>query len=254
MSASTGARRAFDVVFCDIDGCLGPETHEPLDAEALARLAAHNRRAESVRDVPVVTLCSGRPQPFAEALCRLLSNTTVPVVAENGVWVYDPAGQSYHLDPAITSEHLRWVSEATAYFQAEWLPRGVIIQPGKTASISLWHPDTPFLREACKRFEERFAREGWKFRVSMTVSWVNCDLGHVSKRTGIDRVFAMSGLTHARAAGIGDSLSDLAIAERVAFFGCPSNADPRLKPHARYVSPSAEVAGVFEILDAISRA
>jgi hypothetical protein len=248
----TPARR-FDAVFCDIDGCLGPETHEPLDARALARLAEHNRRAESAGDVPVVTLCSGRPEPFAEALCRFIANTTVPIVAENGVWVYDPRDQRYLLDPAITPEHRRWVREATAYVEAEWSPRGVVIQPGKAASVSVWHPDTPFLRGVMPALQDRFRREGWGFRVSMTVAWINCDLAHVSKTTGIDRVMAMTGLSPARCAGIGDSLSDLSIAERVAFFGAPANADERLRPHAHYVSSLHEVAGVFDILGVLSR-
>lgn len=247
------AKRRFDAVFCDIDGCLGPETHEPLDAAALARLGEHNRRAESARDVPVVTLCSGRPQPFAEAICRFIANTTIPIVAENGVWVYDPRDQRFLLDPAITPEHRRWVREATAYIEAEWYPKGVVIQPGKAASVSLWHPDTPFLRGIMPGLKERFTREGWGFRVSMTVAWINCDLDHVSKSSGIDRVLAMTGLTRDRCAGIGDSLSDLSIAERVAFFGCPANADPKLKPHAQFVSAKSEVAGVFEILEAVSR-
>ncbi len=245
--------RRFDAVLCDIDGCLGPESHHPLDAMALARLAEHNRRAETVGDVPVVTLCSGRPQPFVEALCRVIANTTVPCVCENGVWVYDPRGQRFLRDPAITAEHLAWVRDATAYLEAEWIPRGVVIQPGKAASISLWHPETEILKRASPMLVERFAREGWGFRVSMTVAWINCDLAHVGKGTGIDRVYNMTDLTKDRCAGIGDSLSDLPIAERVAFFACPVNADERLKIHAHRVTKAEEIDGVFEILAELSR-
>ena len=246
-------RRRFDAVFCDIDGCLGPESHHPLDAQALARLAEHNQRAESVRDVPVVTLCSGRPQPFVEALCRVIANTSVPCVCENGVWVYDPRGQRFLRDPAITADNLAWVRDATAYLEAEWIPRGVVIQPGKAASISLWHPQTEILRQASPVLVERFAREGWAFRVSMTVAWINCDLAHIGKGTGIDRVYAMTDLTKDRCAGIGDSLSDLPIAERVAYFACPANADERLKAHAQRVVPGEEIEGVFEILNALEQ-
>ena len=247
------AKRRFDAVFCDIDGCLGPESHHPLDAKALARLAEHNQRAETVGDLPVVTLCSGRPQPFVEALCRVIANTTIPCVCENGVWVYDPRGQRFLRDPAITAEHLAWVRDATAYLEAEWIPRGVVIQPGKAASISLWHPDTELLRQASPVLVERFTREGWGFRVSMTVAWINCDLAHVSKATGIARMMAMVGLDRAHAAGIGDTMGDMAIREKVAFFACPSNADPNLKAHADYVSPLPEIEGVLDILERLAR-
>lgn len=246
-------RRRFNAVFCDIDGCLGPESHEPMDAYALARLADHNRRAEEAGDVPVVTLCSGRPQPFVEALCRVIANTSVPCVCENGVWVYDPRGQRFLRDPAITAEHMGWVREATRYLESEWTPKGVVIQPGKAASISLWHPELAELQRVWPILEERFSREGWGFRVSMTVAWINCDLKHVSKGTGIDRVFQITGLTRERCAGIGDSFSDMPILERVAAFGCPANADERLKARADRIVGAHEIAGVFEILEWLSR-
>jgi hydroxymethylpyrimidine pyrophosphatase-like HAD family hydrolase len=60
-----------------------------------------------------------------------------------------------------------------------------------------------------------------------------------------------TGFTKERLAGVGDSLSDLAIAERVAYFAVPKNADERLKPHAQYVSPLEEIDGVLEILERV---
>ncbi len=43
-------------------------------------------------------------------------------------------------------------------------------------------------------------------------------------------------------------MGDMAIREGVGFFACPSNADPRLKKVADYVSPKAEVEAVLDIL------
>lgn len=240
--------RRFDAIICDIDGCLGPESAAPLDARALAVIAEHNRHAIREGDRPILTLCSGRPQPYAEAMCRLLGNTELPCVAEMGVWLYDPKANRFLRDPAIAPEHLRAVHEATRWIERELLPRGVVIQPGKTASISLWHPDTPTLMAHKPRLVETFAREGWPLRVSSTVAWINCDLAHVSKATGIERLMRETGLTRDRLAGIGDTLGDLAIREHVAWFGCPSNAVDELKARAEYVSPRPEVEGVLDIL------
>lgn len=234
-------------IICDIDGCLGPESAAPLDAAALARIASHNRRAEAEGGA-VLTLCSGRPQPFVECLCRLLSNTTVPCVAEMGVWVFDPRTMGFHLDPSITVAHLAAVREAEAWVRADLGPRGVVIQPGKAASISLWHADTAGLFALRPVLVERFAREGWPLRVSSTVAWINCDLAHVSKGTGLARALRMVGLEKGSLAGIGDTTGDLAIREAVAWFGCPRNAAPELRRVADYVSPHAEVEGVLDIL------
>lgn len=245
-------RRRFDVIISDIDGCLAPESAGPLDAEALARLAAHNRRAESAGDVPVLTLCSGRPQPFAEALCRLLHNTTIPCIAENGVWLYDPRDGTYHRDPAITADDLRAVAAATAWMEAELIPGGFVMQPGKAASISLFHPDTARLRELMPGLERRFAAEGWPFRVSMTVAWINCDLRHVSKGTGVARLMERAGLSKDRAAGIGDMPSDLVMRDHVSFFACPANAAAEVRRVADYISKAEEIGGVLDILGVIS--
>jgi hypothetical protein len=245
--------RRFDAVICDVDGCLGPESTAPLDAPALAVLAEHNRRAIEAGDRPVITLCSGRPQPFVEALCRLLGNSALPAIAEMGVWVFDPRGNQYLLDPSITPDHLAAVRDAERFVLRDLAPRGVVIQPCKTASMSLWHADTAYLMTLKPMLAQTFAREGWPLRVSSTVAWINCDLAHVNKDTGIVRLLALTGLTRDRLAGVGDTLGDLAIRRSVAYFACPSNADPALAAHADYVSPRPEVEGVIDIVARLGR-
>ncbi len=242
------------MLFCDIDGCLAPESTGAMDLVSLAKVAEHNRLAQSRRDRPIVTLCSGRPQPFAEAMTKLLANATVPLVAENGVWVYDPATNAYIMDPAITREHRAAVREAAAWLEAEFGPVGVTQQPGKAASVSLYHPDTSVLKRILPRVRAEFEARAWPMRVSMTWLYINCDLAHVSKGTGLDRAVAMlperlgHPIDRSRLAGIGDTPSDLAIRERVAWFGCPGNADAQLKAAADVVATRHEAAGVAELL------
>jgi hydroxymethylpyrimidine pyrophosphatase-like HAD family hydrolase len=240
--------RRFDAVICDIDGCLGPESAAPMDAPLLTKIAEHNILATTRGDRPVLTVCSGRPQPYAEAMCRFLANSAVPCVAENGVWLYDPRDNRFLIDPAITSADRKAVREASAWVETELLPRGVIIQPGKTASISLWHPDTAFLMGLMPAIRATFEKHGWNLRVSNTVAWINCDLQHVSKGSGIRRLLEICHFEKSRLAGIGDQLSDLAIRDNVAFFACPSNADKALAARADFVSSEAEVRGVLDIL------
>lgn len=243
----------FDAVICDIDGCLSPETSEPMDTPRLARLAEYNRLAQERGDRPVLTVCSGRPEPFAEAMCRLLGNRTLPAIAENGVWLYHPRDNGWDRDPAITPEHLRAVQEAREWVEAELGPRGVVMQPGKAASISLYHRDTPLLRSLEGPVREEFRRRGWPLRVSMTWYYINCDLEHISKATALDRFTAVTGLVRERLAGIGDTMSDAAIADKVAWFACPANAAEGIRARADYVAKGAETAGVVEILELLSR-
>ena len=239
----------FDLVVSDNDGCLVAETTAPFDLESLAKIAEHNRLAESRKDRPVLTLCSGRPQPFAEGMCRLLANTTAPCVAENGVWLYHPGPNIYEIDPAIRPEHRKAVREAAAWLEEEFGPRGVSQQPGKAASISLYHPDATYLRSIENVVRAGFEQRGWPLRVSMTWFYMNCDLKHVSKATGLDRLLKHTRTPRERLAGIGDTPGDLPIRERVAFFACPANAMEEIKKVADYISPFPEARGVVDILE-----
>src|SRR6185295_16216301 len=95
-STQAGRHRRFDLVICDIDGCLAPESTAPIDLASLARVAAYNRRAYETGEAPPLTLCSGRPQPFAEAMCRMI-DVRQPCVCENGAWVYERSANRYEL-------------------------------------------------------------------------------------------------------------------------------------------------------------
>jgi hydroxymethylpyrimidine pyrophosphatase-like HAD family hydrolase len=248
----TTSHPRFDAIICDIDGCLSDEGTAPFDLDALSKIAAHNRRAIERRDVPILTVCSGRPQPFAEAMCRAIHNTELPCVAENGVWLYHPGTNVYDMDPSITRQHLDAVNAASAWIREGFGPRGVSQQPGKSASISLYHDDTPYLMdEVMPAVSAGVQVCAWPLRVSRTERYVNLDLTHISKSTALDRLFEQTGLTRERLAGIGDSASDLAIRERVAFFACPANAIAELKDRADLVAGRSQVKGVLEIIDAL---
>lgn len=242
--------RRFDLVICDIDGCLAPESSTLFDLPALAAVRDYARAARERGDRPALTLCSGRPQPFAEAICRLIDAMDVPSVCENGAWLYHPATNRYELDPAITDAHLAAVADASAWSRQTWGPRGVTLQPGKAASVTLYHPDAGFLRDTVfPAVRDEFDRRAWPFRVTMTWFYINCDLTHVSKGSGIDRLLRAHPVPRARLAGIGDTPGDRCIADRVGFFACPANAQAAIKEHAHYIAPRPEAHGVLDILD-----
>jgi hydroxymethylpyrimidine pyrophosphatase-like HAD family hydrolase len=238
----------FDLVICDIDGCLSPESHAPINIWGLTKLAEHNRLAIEKLDRPLITLCSGRPIGFVECLCRLMQNTLIPCIGENGVWLWRPNDNSFECDRNITDEHLEMVHEARKLLRSLYQAKGVIQQPGKTASIALYHSDTTYLRSIVPSITEQFQKRDWPIRVSMTWLYINCDLAHVNKATAIDRLLSQTEIDPARTAGIGDTMGDQFIAQRVAWFGCPANADAEIKKSAACVSQHKEVEGVLDLL------
>ena len=244
--------RQYDVIISDIDGCLSPEASTPFDVDNLAKIAHHNTLALERGDRPMLTVCSGRPQPFAEAMCRLLQNSLLPCVCENGAWLYHPSTNVYTLDPAITKSHLQAVHDLSAWCLDTFGPTGVTQQPGKTASVTLYHPDTAYLKTLVSKVESQCKLASWPFRVSMTWLYINCDLAFVNKGTGLARLAQSIRYDKARTVGIGDTLAHKYIADFVGFFACPGNAQPGIKEHAHYISPMAEAAGVVDILNRVS--
>ncbi|MCA9246168.1 MAG: HAD family phosphatase [Planctomycetales bacterium] len=250
MQFPTSAR--FDLVICDVDGCLSPESSAPWDLASIAEVARHNRRAIEQRDRPIVTLCTGRPEPFAEAMCRAIGNDVAPCVAENGAWLFFPDRNGFSLDPAITPEQREIVHLASRRMHELYGPQGVTQQPGKAAAVTLYHEDPQFLRSICDDVRAEFERNAWPFRISMTWLYINCDLQHISKASGIVRLLNELGVAKPRIAGIGDTTSDLPIREASAWFACPANAQPEMRDLADYVSPHEEAAGVVDILRQIT--
>lgn len=242
----------YDLVICDIDGCLSPESHAPINDAALSKVAEHNRQAVANRDRPIVTLCSGRPISFVEAVCRFVHNTIVPAIGENGVWLYRPDVNVFEMDPAITTDHLEAVHDASTLLREKYHSSGVVEQPGKSAAVTLYHSDTEYLRSIMPEVKQELADRGWPFRVTMTWFYINCDLQHVNKATGIERLFAQTGIDPSRTAAIGDTLADKFMADSVNFFACPANAAPEIKKSANYVSPHEEIDGVLDILSRLS--
>lgn len=246
--------RRFDAVFCDVDGCLMPEDQDGADLEALQQVTDYNAAAERDGDRPVIVPCTGRPQPYAEAVCRMLGCKALPAICEHGVWTYDFAKHRWTMDPTITNEDLRAVREMEAWVRKELGPKGCFMQLGRSAAVTIFHDDVEWLAaEVVPVLERLIEAKRWPMRVSMTWTCINVDLEHVSKGRAIERLIAQFGLDRARLAGIGDTMSDLAIHDSVAWFGCPMNADEKLKPHADVVAAKPMARGVVELLEHLVR-
>ena len=241
----------FDAILCDIDGCLSPERPGAMNLPALAKVAGWNTRARTAGDVPALTLCTGRPLPFAEAVARAVGAMDLPVVCEGGVWLLEMNPYRWSMDPRITSAHRELIREVERWALAQF--EGAFLESGKSGAVTIFHQRGPEYLEqvVVPAVRTRINDERWPLRASMTWTCVNVELAFISKASGIDRLLGRTGLQRERLVGIGDTLSDMAIRERVAFFACPANADEQLKAHADYVSDKEEAEGVLDILSTL---
>lgn len=250
MTPRASSRRRFDAVFCDVDGCLLPETTEPADLIALGAVAEHNARAVRDRDRPVVVPCTGRPQPFCEAVCKMLGRLDgLPAICEHGGWRYYFEEHRWEIEPDITAPDREAIRAAERWVEGDLGTLGCFLELGKHTGLTIIHPDAGHLhRELLPMIRRTVEERAWPFQVATTWTCVNLTLAHVSKGLAIRRTIDEFGLDRSRCAGIGDTMGDLAIRREVAWFGCPANALDELKPHADAVSNSPLARGVVELL------
>lgn len=242
----------YDAILCDIDGCLSPEQLGSMNLPALAKVADWNRRARESGDVPALTLCTGRPLPFAEAVARAVGALDLPIVCEGGVWLLEMSPYRWSMDPRIDDGHREIIREVERWAVSQF--EGAFLESGKSGAVTIFHERGPEYLEkvVVPAVWTRINDEGWPLRASMTWTCVNVELEFISKASGIDRLLERTGLQSERLVGIGDTMSDVPIRERVAFFACPANADEQLKAMVDFVSDKEEAEGVLDILKRIS--
>lgn len=182
-----------------------------------------------------------------------------------------PTPTGYELDPAITREHLvavRDLSDCNANARRRQdlgHEVGVTQQPGKVASVSLYHPDTAYLKSLMPMIEQQVAHAGWPIRVSATWLYINLDLKHVRRGAGWtaccagcerewgglrDEASIPTGRRRTQRRGSRGSETRPAtcsIRERCGFFACLANAQDEIKRAADYVSTLDEPRGVLDI-------
>lgn len=242
------------MVFCDVDGCLMPEATTPADLVALGAVAEHNARAVRDRDRPVVVPCTGRPQPFCEAVCKILGRLGgIPAICEHGGWRYFFEEHRWDIEPGITAADRDAIRLAEEWVSGDLAGLGCFLELGKHTGVTIIHHDHAYLHgELLGHVESVVADRGWPFRVATTWTCINLTLACVSKGRAIRRTMAELGLDRSRCAGIGDTMGDLAIRDEVGWFGCPANALDELKPHADAVAGAPEARGVLELLALLS--
>ncbi len=239
------------LLISDVDGCLTPEDSTPFDPDLFHHLTQRLRALSPPRGNTPLLLCTGRPQPYVEALLKILGLHT-PAIAENGAVVYTLDGNHAAYGPGVTPAKIEGLRAVRAHLEHHLLPRhpGTLIQFGKEAHLSVYSTDAAALKEAAEmagRFVETQALPPLDIRP--THFYLNLSMHGVDKGTALDAILQQFGVPREAIAGVGDTTGDLAIRERCGRFACPANAQEEIRAIADYVAPREATAGFLNILD-----
>ncbi|MGB1285816.1 MAG: hypothetical protein ACPG7F_04715, partial [Aggregatilineales bacterium] len=132
------------LVVLDIDGIFTMGEAQTLDLTLLSRLAELNRRAKIDTQLPAVTLNTGRPSAYVEAIMQAIGGWQ-PALYESGAGLYFPQSYQFQQTPLLTSDQMATFKTILDAVDKEFVRTGrAYWQPGKTVCFSLFAhaPDT----------------------------------------------------------------------------------------------------------------
>ena len=90
-------------------------------------------------ELPPMTLCTGRPQPYVEALAKIL-DIRLPLICESGAVIYTLADNHARYAKGVTAEKVAGLRAVRCFVEDEILPKypGTLLQFGKEVQISVY--------------------------------------------------------------------------------------------------------------------
>jgi hypothetical protein len=240
------------IVLVDIDGCLLPKGNFGGDLLVLEKIKQYNRKSRIAPKVPAVTLCSGRPAPYVEALMKLIEGY-IPAIFEWGAGIYFPASYDFQYS-ALFTEEVRAVRQEILDITTRAIKRGEIkakIQPGKEVAITLYPVNGVTTDELYKTLKQQWIciKGVTLYEIQVTQTRIDLLPVGIKKDLGILALGNILNLDPENILGIGDDESDLSFLNYAGLSGCPINAHPKVKEKVDYVSPLEHGFGVIDILE-----
>ena len=235
----------------DIDGCLAAP-YQPYDLDRLQALAAHAHAAGALSDNgtpptarPVLTLCSGRPYSYVEAMAQTLGLVT-PVLFESGAGRFDPVAAQTTWHPALTDELEEQLDTMRAWFRTEAIPGTKIsLDHAKRAQAGIVTPDPAeiqAIRPKALAFVENHLPGLKVFTTDVSIDVLS---PQITKRAGLEWLGAHLNVSLASMAYIGDTDGDIVALEAVGRSFAPTNAHASVKSCVDHVTQDAVAAGTL---------
>jgi len=236
------------LVVVDVDGCLTPGEGQPWNFKALGCVAQLNRESRHNPQVPAVTLCTGRQEPYVEVLMQAI-DAHLPAIYENGGGLYFPQEYCFVENPLITPEMREALSGVKAALCQEIVETGRgYFQPGKEVSLTLYPTNHTPVHELHRIAIEVLTAQQARYTAQASVSCVDILPEGVDKGTGVKWLSDETGIPLAQIGGVGDSTSDLKFLRLVGHSAAPANATDEVKTAVDYISPYEDGDGVVDIL------
>lgn len=234
----------------DLDGCMTDPFITP-DWKAFSKVRQLNLNSHFDFNIPPLTICTGRPMPYAEAMAQILG-IRIPFLFESGGGMYDVEKNELTWNPALTKERELEVTEIKKWAKTHLIDRfpSSIPEFAKFTDIGVINPDSSVIYEIRDISHEFIHRNYPHFEVHYTEVSVNIILKKANKGEGIKFICEHLGYGLEEVAYIGDSSGDIPGLTIVKMPFAPVNATDQVKEVAR-VTRGKSTDGVLEAYHAI---
>jgi len=235
----------------DIDGCISHPFRSP-DWEAITQIRELNLQSREDDTIPSLTLCTGRPFPYAEAVAQWL-DVRHPFVFESSL-IYFPKDHRVQL-PCTTemagtalNGSASQIPESLARFRTwlseELLPShpGAMMEFSKLMDAGVVSNDKELINRIYKRILQVTREHYPELEVHRTEASVNTVPAGNNKQAGFEQLCRELRVPLSQMAYIGDSEADIAPLQIVAMPFAPSNAIGRVQQTAEVIPLEATQA------------
>jgi hydroxymethylpyrimidine pyrophosphatase-like HAD family hydrolase len=228
----------------DIDGCLLEPMKTP-QWDILTKIRSLNEQSRHDSAIPSLTLCTGRPLPYAEAIAQMMG-IEQPFVFENA-GVFDPVHYRIHLDETLTDETRRQITDLKQWLKQHIMGQytGFTLEFSKLMDAGVIHPDKEMILQVLPTIQKHVAENYGGFEIHHTDVSINIILGQNNKESGIRKLCRSKKISHSQAAYIGDSSGDVSGLKIAGRSFAPSNAVDQVKQVSR-VLPYKNSEAVLE--------
>ncbi|GAB4371423.1 MAG: HAD-IIB family hydrolase [Spirochaetales bacterium] len=240
------------LVVLDVDGVLTDGESAPFDLELFQRLATLNARSRAGKAVPPVTVCTGRPQAYVEAVLQAL-DCSLAGVFEGGAGLYVPEGRRVLPHPDIPDSAIMRKVQRILEEEVE-RDSSIYLQPGKIFTVSVFPRGVEGSAGPLDGLRERVVgllgdELAGELELLYSASCLNILPKGIHKGKGIEFLAEWTGIPLSAMLVVGDSEVDIPMFQKAGYRAAPANATPDVKGRADYVSNEKTSRGLRDILN-----
>ncbi len=214
----------------DLDGCISEPFKTP-NWNAINKIRELNIESRSSAVIPPLTICTGRPYPYAEAVAQWL-DIKLPFVFESaGLFHWD----GHRFETAINTENgeMEPIRQMKKWLSKDVLPNypGVNLEFTKMMDAGIVGPDVDVIEKIHRLILEKVEKDYPGMEVHATDISVNTLMPGNDKLQGFKLLSKALDISLDQMAYIGDSSGDVPALKRVKMAFAPLNAKDIAKKH-----------------------